>query len=191
VLPRERVRIALEGGQPDRVPFLLECDYDYMARAAGREPWEYIYADSLEQARIHEDFYRRHPSDLWKCWGGPSRSWLKCWQIVREQGAVFYLDTRTGRRFEIDRRGGLLDPHGRPITLNRDGEPVDGTAWLASDGCPRAVETEEDIAELLSPAPPPDYWVNGLCSTGPWRPSSSGKCPGCGRGLHWERPGPG
>ena len=73
MLPRERVQIALEGGQPDRVPFLLECDYDYMARAAGREPWEYIYADSLEQARIHEDFYRRHPSDLWKCWGGPPR----------------------------------------------------------------------------------------------------------------------
>jgi len=56
VLPRERVQIALEGGQPDRVPFLLECDHDYMAKAAGREPWEYIYADSLEQARIHEDF---------------------------------------------------------------------------------------------------------------------------------------
>jgi len=36
---------------------------------------------------------------------------------------------------------------------------VDGTAWLASEGYPRAVETEEDIAELLGPAPPPDHWV--------------------------------
>ena len=87
MLPKERVQIALEGGKPDRVPFLFECDSDYMTRAIGREPWEFIHAGSLEQAQIHEAFYQRHPSDLWKCWGGPSRSKLNRRQIIRSQKA--------------------------------------------------------------------------------------------------------
>jgi len=150
MLPKERVRIALEGGQPDRVPFLLECDYDYMAKAAGREPWEYIHADSLEQARIHEDFYRRHPSDLWKCWGGPSKSRLRHRRIERDEKGAFYVDVQTGRRFRIDRRGDLLDEAGTPL-----GSPN----WLASEGYPRAVECEDDIAELLGPVPPVEHWI--------------------------------
>ena len=151
MLPKERVQIALEGGKPDRVPFLLECDYDYMAKAAGREPWEYIHADSLEQARIHEAFYQRHPSDLWKCWGGPSKSRLNRQQIIRDEKGVFCVDTETGQRFEIDRRGDLLDENGRPAGA--------GQTWLAVRSYPRPVETEDDIIELLGPAPAPEHWI--------------------------------
>jgi hypothetical protein len=159
VLPKERVKIALQGGKPDRVPFLLECDYDYMAKAAGREPWEYRYADTLESARIHEACYQRHPSDLWKCWAGPSKSRLRRREIHRDKQGVFYVDLVTGRRFAIDRLGQLLDQDGRPVSLNKDGEPYDATAWLASSGYPRPVETQDDIEELLGPVPPPDFWI--------------------------------
>ena len=31
--------------------------------------------------------------------------------------------------------------------------------WLTSNSYPRAVETEDDIAEMLGPAPPPEYWI--------------------------------
>ena len=151
MLPKKRVQIALEGGKPDRVPFLLECDSDYMARAVGREPWEYTHADSLEQAQIHEAFYQRHPSDLWKCWGGPSRSRLNRRQIIRDDNGIFYLDIETGQRFVVDRRGDLLDEKGRPIGA--------GQTWLALKGYPRPVETEDDILEFLGPVPPPDYWI--------------------------------
>jgi hypothetical protein len=151
MLPKERVQIALEGGKPDRVPFLMECDSDYMARAIGREPWEYIHAGSLEQAQIHEAFYQRHPSDLWKCWGGPSRSRINHRQIIRDEKGVFYLDMKTGQRFAIDRRGDLLDEEGRPLDA--------GQTWLALQGYPHPVETEDDILEFLGPAPAPEYWI--------------------------------
>ena len=151
MLPKERVQIALEGGKPDRVPFLIECDSDYMTRAIGREPWEFIHANSLEQAQIHEAFYQRHPSDLWKCWGGPSRAKVKRRQIIRDEKGVFYLDTETGQRFVIDRRGDLLDEKGRPVTV--------GKTWMAIKEYPRPVETEDDILELLGPAPRPEFWI--------------------------------
>jgi hypothetical protein len=151
MLPKQRVQIALEGGKPDRVPFLFECDSDYMTRAIGREPWEFIHAGSLEQAQIHEAFYQRHPSDLWKCWGGPSRSKLNRRQIIRTEQGIFYLDTQTGQRFGIDRRGELLDEKGEPINL--------GQNMLALKAYPRSVETEDDILEFLGPTPPPEFWI--------------------------------
>ena len=162
MLPKKRVQIALEGGKPDRVPFLLECDFDYMAKAAGREPWEYLYAGSLEQAQIHEAFFRRHPSDLWKCWPGPSRANLSRWQVIRREGRVFYTRAETGQRYEINRRGDLLDERGGPVTRTWRGEPVEEEGqrdWLAGRVYPRPVETEDDILELLGPAPPPEFWI--------------------------------
>ena len=168
MLPKERVRIALEGGKPDRVPFLLECDYDYLAKAAGRAPWKFTYADCLERARIHEVFYQRHPSDLWKCWGGPSRSGLAHREIVCEEGRVFYLDKDTGQQYEINPRGDLLDTQGNSLSFRWDGKPVGQSevVWLASDGYPRTVEVEDDILELLGPAPPVEYWIDdGFLST--------------------------
>jgi hypothetical protein len=151
MLPKQRVQIALEGGKPDRVPFLLECDSDYMTRAVSREPWEFIHAGSLEQAQIHEAFYLRHPSDLWKCWGGPSRSKLNRRQIMRSEKGVFYLDIDTGQRFRIDRRGDLLDEKGEPIGTDQ--------TWLALKEYPRPVETQDDILEFLGPVPPPQFWI--------------------------------
>ena len=159
MLPKERIQVALEGGMPDRVPLLLECDYDYMAKAAGREPWEWIHADSLEQAKIHEARFLRHPSDLWPCWQGPSRAALKQRRIVREGRNAFYVDHRSGRRFRIDRRGDLLDENGRPVLLDSEGNPTEARGWLASGGYPRAVETESDIPELLGPVPQPEFWI--------------------------------
>ena len=169
MLSKERVRIALAGGMPDRVPFAMECDYDYLAVAAGREPWEFIYADCEERVRIHESFYQRHPSDLWKCWGGPSRSRMRKREIVLEQGRPHYLDKRTGRRYAIDRRGGLLDERGQAIALGPDGLAIDEretARWVASNGYPRAVESAADIEELLGPVPPVEHWIeDGFLST--------------------------
>lgn len=162
MLPKERVQIALAGGRPDRVPCFVEPDYDYIAKAAGREPWELAHADTLEQARIHEAFFQRHPVDLIACWGGVSRKRLRQREILYEQGRPFYLDKRTGRRFAIDRRGELLDESGRPIVLGPGGEIIDQKAasiWVATYGYPHAVETEDDIVELLGPAPDPSFWI--------------------------------
>jgi len=169
VLPKERVCIALEGGKPDQVPFLLECDYDYMAKAVGREPWEWAHADSLEQAKIHEARFMRHLSDLWPCWQGPSRTVLAQRKIVREGSNAYYLDLRSGRRFRIDRMGNLLDENGRPIALDGQGNPIEVRSWLASGGYRRSVETEADILELMGPVPPPQFWLeDGFLSNLEW-----------------------
>ncbi len=169
MLPKERVAVALAGGRPDRVPFAMECDYDFLAIGAGREPWEFAHGSPEERARIHEDFYRRFPSDLWKCWGGASRSLAQRREIVREAGAVYYVDRRSGRRFRVDRRGELLDERGQVIVFGREGRAVDQSTaaiWVASNGYPRVVECEQDIVELLGPVPPPEQWIeNGFLST--------------------------
>ena len=88
---------------------------------------------------------------MWKCWGGPSRSKINRRQIIRSQKGVFYLDTHTGQRFRIDRRGDLLDEKGQPIGA--------GQTWLALKAFPRPVETEDDILEFLGPTPPPEFWI--------------------------------
>lgn len=160
--PKERVRIALAGGKPDRVPFVPEVDYDVVARAAGREPWEFTYADQLTRAQMHEAFYHRYPSDLWLCWGAPSNKRLSQRQIVREQDGVYYLDKCTGRRFRINRRGDLLDESGQTIVLGENGEVIDeqsAAIWVANGPYPRPVESESDIEELLGPVPPPQFWI--------------------------------
>jgi hypothetical protein len=168
MLPKERVRIALEGGRPDRVPFLLECDYDYLTKAAGRQLWEWTCADCLERAQIHEAFYRRHPSDLWKCWAGPSRLGRQPHEILLVDDRIVYLDLESGQKYDLSSRGQLLDDQGTPLTYRWDGQlvPEGEGGWLASDGYPRPVQTEDDILELLGPAPPPAYWTEcGFLST--------------------------
>ena len=159
MLPKERVQIALNGERPDRVPVMLECDFDYIAKAAGRAPWEWVQADSLEQARIHEACFLRHPRDLWPVWGGPSRAALQHRRIIREGDMAFYEDTRTGRRFRIAWNGDLLDEHGTPIELDSAGNPVAPGRWLASRGYARPVECESDIVELMGPVPALDHWT--------------------------------
>jgi hypothetical protein len=117
---------------------------------------------------MHEACYQRHPSDLWKCWAGPSRAALRSREIIREGGRAFYRDRDTGRQFEINRRGDLMDAQGEVLAFRWDGElvPQREAMWLASDGYPRPVETEADIAELLGPAPPPAHWIeDGFLST--------------------------
>lgn len=150
--PKERARIALGGGKPDRVPFVPAVDYDYMALVAGREPWEFIHGGPEAQGQIHEGFFRRHPCDVWPCWGAPSPKGLGQREIVRESGRVYYHDRRTGRRYRIDRRGGLVDDDGRTVTLGPAGEEVDPTVaaiWVAGYGYPRVVESRADIDEFV------------------------------------------
>jgi hypothetical protein len=159
MLPRERVQVAFERGKPDQVPILLECDYDYIAAAAGREPWEWVYADTLEQAKIHEAHFTRHLCDLWPCWQGPSKSALKRRRIVREENSTFYVDLQTGRRFKIAWSGDLLDENGKAVEIDGDGDPLEPKDWVAGGGYPRAVETEDDILELVGPVPPADFWI--------------------------------
>ena len=162
--PKERAQIALSGGRPDRVPFQLEADSDYVAISAGWEPWEFTHGSGLERARIQESCYLRHAVDLWRVSTSPSYAELSNRTIVRENGQPIYVDTRTGRRFRIDRRGGLLDEKAQPVTLGPNGEVLGKSLtakFVAYGKYLRSVESEDDILELLGPAPPREYWIEG------------------------------
>ena len=162
MLPKQRALIALAGGRPDRVPFLLEGDYDFVAAAAGREPWEFSHAGPEQRASLHETCYLRHGVDLWKCGTGIARSKLLTREILQERGRPIYHDLRTGRRFPIDRRGSLLGENGEPVVLGPNGEvrSLDwGAKFMTSHDYTRPVETEDDILELLGPTPPDAYWI--------------------------------
>ncbi len=161
--PKERVRIALTGGKPDRVPFVPAVDYDYMALAAAREPWEFIHGGPQAQGEIHEGFLQRHPCDVWPCWGAPSPRGQEHREIVREGDRVYYHDHRTGRRYRIDRRGGLLGDDGRTVMLGDAGEEIDPKAaaiWVARDGYPRTVESLADIDEFVGGWDEEGYFAN-------------------------------
>ena len=47
--PRERVRIAMEGGKPDRVPVVPIYDVGYLMRAIGRDPREWAVAGTADK----------------------------------------------------------------------------------------------------------------------------------------------
>jgi len=162
VTPRERVQIALAGGRPDRVPFAPEIDYDVIAIAAGREPWEFTHCSAVERAEMTAIFHLRYDSDLWLCWGGPSYKRQSEREIVRQGDTVYYLDKRTGRRYRIDRLGDLHTEDDTTVVLGDSGEPIaerEAAIWVAGGPYPRAVEVESDIEELYGPVPPPEHWL--------------------------------
>ncbi len=38
---RERMRTAIAGGKPDRVPIAMVADFDFYCKTAGRPLWEF------------------------------------------------------------------------------------------------------------------------------------------------------
>lgn len=159
--PKQRTEIALSGGMPDRVPTVLEFDFDYLVKISGLELWQYTYGDGLTRACMQEALFLRHPTDLWLCRTGPSIARQQQREIVRHDGQAYYLDKRTGRRFRLTAAGDLLGDHGQPVALGPNGEVYDKTGTNAplSARHPRPIESEADIVEALGPTPPVSYWI--------------------------------
>jgi hypothetical protein len=55
--------------------------------------------------------------------------------------------------------GGLLDENSKAVELDSEGNPLKPQDWVAGGGYSRAVETEDDILELMGPVPPVGFWI--------------------------------
>jgi len=140
---RERMRTAIAGGKPDRVPIAMVADFDFYCQAAGRPLWEFEHGDNAARAAIQRDAHLRFPdNDFVYCWTGVSHATAASRRVVMEDGQPFLERTETGERTPITPRPTAAvwsDPH----------------AHIATSQSPReeTVTCEADIARILGPLP--------------------------------------
>ena len=110
---KERMRIALEGGKPDRVPIAMMLDGSYLIRATGIDARIHGYADNEHRAGVQCLFHNRHPeNDLIVAWYGGSRDFGTKEKLVRDGDRFLLEDMSTGKRTELPEpeRGGWAGP---------------------------------------------------------------------------------
>jgi uroporphyrinogen-III decarboxylase len=151
---RERMRVAIAGGKPDRIPVAMVADYDFYCKAAGRPMWEYRYGDDAARAAIHREALARFPAnDFIHCWGAMPHDFTSIWggvpktaastrRVVMVEGQPFVERTDTGERTPIPPRATASHWPGGA------GEPT--TSQSSYPGC---ITREADIARVLGPVP--------------------------------------
>ncbi len=140
---RERMRTAIAGGKPDRIPVAMVADFDFYCKAAGRPMWEYEFGDNAARAAIHREAHLRFPeNDFIYCWGGVPSAQAARRRVVTVEGQPYLEQTATGERTPIVPRPTAAD---RPT---RWGEPTTSQSTYAE-----RITCEADIDRVLGPVP--------------------------------------
>lgn len=140
---RERMRTAVAGGKPDRVPIAMVADFDFYCQAAGRPMWEFEYGDNEQRAAIQREARRRFPEDDFVyCWTGVSHETAASRRVVMEGDQPFVEWTKTGEREPIVPRATAAVWGER-----REHLPTSASPWQEYATC------EEDIERMLGPIP--------------------------------------
>ena len=121
---KERIRQALRGQETDRLPIQLVFDDGYIARCAGRERWEFDYADVAGRIEMQLAAVARHPAnDGLLAWAGMNRTLVEGARIVRDaQGPVAILADGSRKRLSSapDQWAWSVTPEQRRRDLERN-----------------------------------------------------------------------
>lgn len=140
---RERMRVAIAGGKPDRVPIAMVADFDFYCQAAGRPLWEFEYGDNESRAAIQRAARRRFPdNDFVYCWTGVSHQAAASRRVVMEEGQPFVEWLASGARTPITPRPTAAVWHDRP-----------GEGVTSQSGYKEPITKESEIARALGPTP--------------------------------------
>ena len=140
---RERMRTALAGGKPDRIPVAMVADFDFYCKAAGRPLWEYEYGDNAARAAIHKAAHLRFPeNDFIYCWTGVSHARAAALRVVMAEGQPYLEQVATGEREPIQPR-----PTASLWTAGRGEGPTSGSGYT------EPITRIADIEGALGPAP--------------------------------------
>jgi len=97
---KERIRVALEGGKPDRVPFTCFFNCDYKAKLAGISDYEFLFGTTEHRIRAMEATLLRHDEDWIMCEPGISRTWANQHRLVMQPRPMIE-HIETGKREPI------------------------------------------------------------------------------------------
>ncbi len=140
---RERMRLAISGGKPDRIPIAMVADSDFYCKAAGRPLWDFEYGDNATRAQIQMQAHLRFPeSDFIYAWTGVSHRAEASRRLVMEGDQPFVEWLETGERTRVEPR---------PTAAHWGDRPGEGRT--SQSGWETPVETEADVERVLGPVP--------------------------------------
>jgi hypothetical protein len=174
LIPKERVLLAMDGGKPDQIPIALMYDWDYVVRAGGGDPYDWMYGGFDRRMELQMNMYRRHKGvATFGAWGRRAEQS----RLVDADGRRYLLDPSTGAKEELPPLGDppwtefvqshLFDPdlglstYELGLTLresaDREAHPPDdmdrpapgGSLWGTRRG--RVVRSIDDIDDCLQP----------------------------------------
>ncbi|MGD0610824.1 MAG: uroporphyrinogen decarboxylase family protein [Anaerolineales bacterium] len=98
---KERMRIALSGGTPDRVPVGFFYNCDYKAKCAGITSQDYIFGTNEDRFNAMASTFQLHREDWIHSDSGINHDWEKKHKIVWDENKAFVENLSTGQRDDI------------------------------------------------------------------------------------------
>src|SRR3972149_2895812 len=95
---KTRMRMALSGHAPDRVPVGFFYNCDYKARCAGSTPQAYIFGTNEDRYQAMAATYLRHKEDWIHADPGINMDWQHQHRLVREADEAFVGELASGGR---------------------------------------------------------------------------------------------
>ena len=153
MIPKERVRTALEGGKPDQVPIVPIYDFGYMMRSTGRDIREWVTASAQDRIDVIEESFLLHDVDGYFVHVGCNDDWVNSHAVEKRDTYWMVTGLETGERYRLLPDGSRAEADGTPITRG-----------LASGGVSK-IQTWEDLdRELPAPHTQADVAASGaLC----------------------------
>lgn len=142
--PKERVRIALEGGKPDRAPIYPIYDAGYIAQISGQDPRAWIASSPAERIEMIERAFLRHEVDGFFCHGSATDDFTLIHTVEKHTEYWLITNKQTGERFRLLPDGCRAQADGTPIPR------------APSSGGNSRVQSEDDIERFAPPVWKPD-----------------------------------
>lgn len=141
---RDRVRISLEGGKPDRVPIYPIYDAGYICQISGHDPRAWIASTPAERIEMIERAFLRHPVDGLFSHGSATDDFMEVHTVDKRADYWLITHKETGETFRLLPDGCRAQADGTPIPR------------APSSGGNSRIQTEADIERFAPPVWAPD-----------------------------------
>ena len=99
---KERMRIAINRGKPDRVPCGCFFNCDYISRMAGVDLFEWLFLSNDLRVRGLEAIHQAHAQDWMMCDPGVPQEWTESHHLIEEEGELPHIvENATGKHIRI------------------------------------------------------------------------------------------
>ena len=140
---KQRVLQAMAGGKPDQIPIALSADWDYVVRAGGGDPYDWMYGGFDRRVELCVAAHRRHPGTALMRTGQGRRA-DEPRRLVEENGQRWLMDPGTGRREQ-------LVPLGDPPWTEFAQAYARELGVVMDESAAEVVETRGDLERCMPP----------------------------------------
>ncbi len=163
-LPYARMRAALSGRLPDRVPFLPTIYIDHACLACGRR-----FEEALANPALGQDCMlgaaRRYQADAVRFCMGPPTSWYEESMVIERDGKLMQVSRRNGKRegqYDVEGGGKFMPALSMvPVRSLRDVANIEvlSARDYLQQGC------LNDVRRCIRSAHDQGLWTIGMCSS--------------------------